>query len=187
MEEHASAQETAKRRQDSAQRSMQEAMRARLENARRQETGTPRPETARPSTQESVRIADEPRALELDTSSLCAHINHEICRSVIGLASTTLSANAHLATELQQIGLQACSEVQAASVRWTALWSEVFHDPLGVSLRALDEGMETARQSLHVAWQSSNVVTRWLQQMQRSVEEASHSVQKAFKAGASKV
>lgn len=170
MEEQASARDAAKRRQDSAQRRMQEAMRARLESARRQQTETPTPETARPSTQESERIADEPMVLEMDTSSLCAHINHEIWRSVIGLGSRTVFENARLATEMQRIGLEACSEIWGASVRWTALWPEVSHDPLGVYLRAFADGMETTRQSLHVVRQSGNAVTRWSQQMQRSVE-----------------
>ena len=157
------------------------------EQVRGQDTAKRTQESAPRSTQEALRISDELARLSAESIWVCTRINQEVWRDVMDLGAKTVREGAHLATQLQQAGLEAWRDSQDASVRWATLWPEAFRDPLHYYERAFKQGMEMARRSLHFTRQSSETVTRSLQQMQQAAEEATRSVQRTFQDGLSKL
>jgi hypothetical protein len=187
MEEQARDQDTAKGTQESAQRRMQEAMRARMEKQTRgQDPATRAQDTARPSMRESERTSADFARVGMETTSLCTQMNRAVWRGLIDVTSKAARESVRLTVELQQLGLGACSDLRSASVRWATLWPAAFQDPLGSYVHAVEQSMETARRSLEVTWRSSQALTRSLQEMGHSLEEASRGVQQAFKDDASR-
>ncbi len=166
MEEQAKAQETARRVQDATRRAQ---------------------EGAREATGEATRMAGHLVSIGTETLGVWADVTQNIVHGMMDVSSRSSQEGARLFTELQQVGMDSLREMQTAAFRWQSAWPEAFRDPIRWYQRAAEESIGATRRSYGLGQRSAEAVTETLQRMQSSTEDATRTLQQAFRDAATKM
>ena len=118
------------------------------------------------------------RAVEAMT--LWADANQRVLREMAELSATTAKESVRLYAELQQAGLEALREAQAAALRWQSIWQEAPQDPLACYQRALTDGVEHTQKWFRLLEGNAQAVTRTTERLQTTAEQAGKGIQESF-------
>jgi hypothetical protein len=123
----------------------------------------------------------------VEALTLWADANQRFLREMAELSAATAKEGVRLYAELQQSGIEAVREAQAAALRWQATWQEAPRDPLAWYQRALTDSVEHSQKWFRMLEGNAQAVTRTAERLQTSAEQAGKGIQESFSEAVTKM
>ena len=102
----------------------------------------------------------------VETMTVWADANQRVVRELAELSAATAKEGVRLYAELQQSGIEALREAQAAALRWQSGWQEAPRDPIAWYQRALADGVENTQKWFRMLEGNAQAVTRTAERLQ---------------------
>jgi hypothetical protein len=123
----------------------------------------------------------------LETMSLWADANQRMFRDLVEFGAGTAREGARCYAELSRAGIDAMREGQAALARWQATWAEAGSNPAAWCEKVVTESVSGAEQAFRRLEESAQAVTRTMERVQASAEQAGKAMQETVTATVAKV
>jgi hypothetical protein len=123
----------------------------------------------------------------VETMTVWSDANQRVVRELAELSATAAKEGVRLYAELQQSGIEALREAQAAALRWQSGWQETPRDPFAWYQRALAEGVENTQKWFRMLESSAQSVTRSAERLQTGTEQAGKGIQESFSEAVSRL
>src|SRR2546429_7105005 len=148
-------------------------------------------------TQEEKVMMDDPKKVQeflgqatskaVETMTVWADASQRVVHELVELGASSAKEGVKLYAELQQAGIEALRDAQAAALRWQTAWQDGSKDPVQLYQKALAEGVESAQKAFKILEGQAQAVTRSAERLGTSGEQAGKSIQEADTALGSKL
>jgi hypothetical protein len=116
----------------------------------------------------------------VETMTVWADANQRVLRELAELSAATAKEGVRLYAELQQSGLEAMRDAQAAALRWQSTWQEAPRDPVAWYQRALTDGVESTQKWFRMLEGNAQAMTRTAERLQTTAEQTGKGIQESF-------
>ena len=133
------------------------------------------------------RTAEQSLTLGTEMVTVWTGIQQRLLRDWMNLSTEMVRESTRMMTDLQQNSLDGLQELQIRTWRSFSTWPDVFRDPLGWYERAVGEAVQTGRSSLSMSRAGLETMTRSMERMQETAEEAASTMQSTFREAAGRM
>lgn len=123
----------------------------------------------------------------VETMTVWAGANQRILRELAELSAATAKESVRLYAELQQSGIEALRDAQAAALGWQTTWQDAPRDPLAWYQRTLTDGVENAQKWFRVVEGNAQAVTRTAERLSTTAEQTGKGIQESFSEAVTKL
>jgi hypothetical protein len=160
MEEHATAQETARRAQDATRRFE---------------------ERTRETMNDAARSASHMEGFVSETSSTWADAGGKLFDEMVQLSTHAMKENARVMSELQQASIESLCEMQSAVARWQRMWPSAFADPVRWWQRTMEETAQSAQRTVALTQRTAEVLSHSCQRVQGTAEQSGRALEETIR------
>jgi hypothetical protein len=123
----------------------------------------------------------------VETVTLWADENQRVLRELAELSAATAKEGVRLYAELQQSGIEALRDAQAATLHWQSTWQDAPRDPMAWYQRALTHGVENTQKWFRILEGNAQAVTRTAERLNATAEQAGKGIQESLAAAATRM
>jgi hypothetical protein len=154
--------------------------RAAQTDATKSETDATKKETVMQDTKKVQEMFTQGSGKAVEAMTLWADANQRVLRELAELSAATAKEGVRLYAELQQAGIEAMRDAQAAALRWQSAWQDAPRDPMACYQRALTDSVEGAQKWFRILEGNAQAVTRTAERLQTTAEQAGKGIQESF-------
>jgi hypothetical protein len=138
-------------------------------------------------TRKAHELFTEGSGRAVEAMTVWADANQRVLRELAELSTVAAKESVRLFAEMQQGGLEALRDAQAAAVRWQSTWQEATRDPLAWYQHALTDGVESAQKWFRMLEGNAQAMTRSAERLQTTAEQTGKGIQESFSEAVTKL
>jgi hypothetical protein len=125
--------------------------------------------------------------LFLETLTLWAEANQRVLGELVELGASTAREGLRLYADFQRTAVEAMRQNQSAALRWQSGWKDAAGDPAAWYRKAVAEGVGGAQQAFKATEENAQALSRSVERIQASTEQAGKGIQDTLSGTVSKV